>query len=189
MKLILEKIKYSEFNYKHYWVADIKLLNIMMGIGTNSSRYSCAFGNCHKDSKSRFWVAGDNRTIWGINETYEHWKSETNSEKIKLKDVKYKGCENKCLLNEHIGSNLILDTCMISSLHTIKLGPVNKIYKDLTAKISLHDFEDKNNIHRDPYHGWFIFLHLFVSTYFATKIWLKKIITEICMVRSQSKGK
>ena len=25
--------------------------------------------------------------------------------------------------------------------------------KELTAKMSLHDFEDKNNIYRDPYHG------------------------------------
>ena len=81
------------------------------------------------------------------------WKIETNSDKSQLKKHKYSNCENQCLLNGNINSDLILDTCIIPSLHTVKLGPVNKLYKELLSKVHLSEFEDKHNIFLDPYHG------------------------------------
>ena len=65
----------------------------------------------------------------------------------------YANCENVCLLNEHLESDMIIDTCIIPVLHTVKLGPVNKIYHELHSKINLSSFENKFNIFRDPYHG------------------------------------
>jgi hypothetical protein len=54
IKLILEKIQYPKFNMKHKWVADLKLVNIMVGIGPNSSRFSCPFGDCYRNKKN--WI-------------------------------------------------------------------------------------------------------------------------------------
>ena len=78
-------MKYYDFKMKHNWVVDLKLVNIMVGIGTNSSRYSCAFGECYKDKNTGFWIKGQERTISGINFLQQKWKDETKSNRNKLK--------------------------------------------------------------------------------------------------------
>ena len=59
----------------------------------------------------------------------------------------------KTLLNEYVGSDFILDICVIPSLHTIKLGPVNKIYTELSKVVDLKESENAHSIERDDYHG------------------------------------
>ena len=124
----------------HKWVAGLKLLNFLLGIGSNSSKYSCAFGSCKKD-KNGFWTEGDKRTISRINMLQNNWKKETNGDRKQLKREVYENCENECLINDYAGSEVISDICVIPALHTIKLGPVNKIYKELSTKVDLKHFE------------------------------------------------
>ena len=73
-----------------------------------------------------------------------------------VKFHKYKNCANECLLNRHVHSEIISDIFYIPVLHTIKLGPVNKIYKELSTKVDLKDFEVSHSIYRDDYHGVYL---------------------------------
>ena len=80
------------------------------------------------------------------------WKAETNCNRKKLKLSKYKSCKNPCLVNCH-ESDTIFDIFYIPVLHTIKLGPVNKLYKELSSKVNLTTFVNNHCIQKSQYNG------------------------------------
>jgi hypothetical protein len=83
----------------------------------------------------------------------QKWRTETNSNPKKLKFHNYKNCQNVCLLNKYVESERIRDIFYIPVLHTVKLGPGNKLYKELAENLDLNQFETDHNIERDDYHG------------------------------------
>ena len=51
---------------------DLKLINIVLGIGTHSSKHPCPYGECYRDDDG-FWVKGQDRTIRNILEHHSKW--------------------------------------------------------------------------------------------------------------------
>ena len=73
MKIMITKTKLNLLcNY--VVVADLKLLNIIIGIGTHSSKYPCPYGECYRNKKGN-WVTGKRRTVKNIKENYQNWKN------------------------------------------------------------------------------------------------------------------
>jgi hypothetical protein len=147
---ILDKINYFNLKIKHNIICDLKLANILCGISSSSGRHPCFIGECHKLVDGT-WRKANFRTIDSLNQDNCKWKLETNSNKAKVKN--YNNSENVPLLNTHMSSRVIKDILLIPTLHTIVLGPVNKLMKHIGNYISLDDLDNKLTIHRDEYHG------------------------------------
>ena len=73
--------------------SDLKLWLLALGLGNNSSTYSCGLGECRKISKRGKWIKGPNRTISTICEERRKWLLETGGNRKKLN--KYMNCEHE----------------------------------------------------------------------------------------------
>ena len=56
MRVIIQKTQLNNLD-KFLLVADLKLLNIILGLGTHSSRYPCPYGQCFKNKDGK-WTKG-----------------------------------------------------------------------------------------------------------------------------------
>lgn len=150
LKIILEKINYSQLKIEHKIICDLKLSNIFCGISSNSSKHPCFLGECYKLPDGS-WAKGKHRTIASLNSDNCDWITETNSSKDKLKN--YNNSEYIPLVNTHMQSQVVKDLVLIPTLHTVVLGPVNKLMKEVGKYVCLDDIDRQFNIHRDEYHG------------------------------------
>ena len=64
MKIIIKKTRINELD-DFLLVADLKLLNIILGIGVHSSKYPCPYGHCYK-AKDGTWIVGIRKTLQNI---------------------------------------------------------------------------------------------------------------------------
>ena len=108
------------------------------------------FAECRK-VKGGLWETGKDRDTETLDKDYTDWKIETDSDKDLVKN--YHNSENEHLLRGKYKSKRIKDILIIPGLHTIILGPVNKVYDEICKKVDLTDFENEINITRDDYHG------------------------------------
>ena len=71
MRVIIQKTQLNKLdNFR--LVADLKLLNIILGFGTHSSKVPCPYGQCFKN-KDGTWYKGCNRTLQTILENFTKW--------------------------------------------------------------------------------------------------------------------
>jgi hypothetical protein len=81
---ILNKINNFSFQIKHKIIGNLKLANILCGISTNLGKHPCFISECFK-LEDGSWKKGDYRTIESLNSYHCSWKTETNSNKHKVK--------------------------------------------------------------------------------------------------------
>lgn len=144
----------SNINEVEYSLSmDLKLVNICIGICSHSSRYPCPYGECFRD-KDGVWVKGEDRTVGRIVGHRMNWigrSRKPGGNRSRLKD--YMNCENVPLINGD-PEDPIFKTIPPPPLHTVLLGPVNHVFKELSKRhprilktvSSLH-------IQRSQYHG------------------------------------
>ena len=64
LKIIYEKLKLDDYISDFKMSADFKVINIVTGIQSTSTTFSCPYGTCKKPTKkSNEWEVGEDRTI------------------------------------------------------------------------------------------------------------------------------
>jgi hypothetical protein len=151
MKVLMQLTKINEVDYK--LSQDLKLINIMIGIGPHSSRFPCPYGECCKDDKGD-WVKGQDRTPRNMREHRKRWMNRSRSKKGNRDNLKeHMNCEHESLIAGNEDDPVYL-TAPPPPLHTILLGPVNHILKAL-QKVHPRIFKrlSELSIQRSKYHG------------------------------------
>ena len=132
---------------------DLKLVNIMVGIQTHSSRHPCPYGECWRHDDGT-WRKGQDRTIRNIRENRNKWMKRSRNKqgnRINLKD--HINCEKDPLMNGD-QDEPIIKTVPPPPLHTLLLGPVNHIFKELRKRYkNILKKVSKLHIQRSKYHG------------------------------------
>ena len=133
----------------------MKLTNIVIGIGTFSSKYPCPYGECYQNEETDEWIKGENRTFRNITENNEKWKQRSRSKLGNRKVLKnFKNCEFVPLFGSEDPDTPVLFKIPPPPLHTILLGPVNHIIDSLKKQHpSLTKILEKLNIQKAKYHG------------------------------------
>ena len=110
--------------------ADLKIYNIVLGIGSHSSSHSCYI--C--DAKNPFakgvnWPKGNMRTLKSIRDNFDAWKR-AGSKKDRAKD--FKNCTNLPMfkMEDKEGKIRTVDLVPPCELHLL-LGPVNHMLEEL----------------------------------------------------------
>ena len=120
-------------NLAYLLSADLKVVLMGLGLGSNTSTYSCGIGECKKESKRGKWIKGKNRTISSICENRRKWLTETGGDRKKLN--RYKNCEHEPVARPQFDENSPLFPWLpIPKLHAILLGPTNHLVKELVER-------------------------------------------------------
>ena len=132
---------------------DLKLINISIGICSHSSKFPCPYGECYRDGTGH-WIKGRDRTVGNIREQRNKWMQRSRNKKgNRLNLKKYMNCENDPLLNGDHGDQII-KIVPPPPLHTILLGPVNHVFKELKKVYpNIMGKVSKLHIQRSKYHG------------------------------------
>ena len=113
--------------------ADLKVVLMGLGLGSNASTFSCGLAECRKESKRGKWIKGQNRTISSICEHRRKWLLETGGNRKKLNQ--YKNCENEPVVRPQWDENSPLFPWLpIPKLHAVLLGPTNHLIKELVER-------------------------------------------------------
>lgn len=127
IQTIFDKIGINNFtDMKFYIETDLKLINIILGLGSHSSKFPCPFGECFREGLND-WKLGklrDFRSLKNHFEAYENEGSATSMNHASIKTV-------PLLTNEKLLDILVMAIFPPPPLHCIKLGPVNHILKQL----------------------------------------------------------
>ena len=127
--------------------SDLKMINIIIGIGAHSSTFPCAF--C-------IWPIGENeelgpwllRTFESIQKNSLRWKSETNSDPRELKN--YFNCRHDPLI---LGTENIIDRVVPSPLHLL-LGITQKIVHSIEGVYPrTTEWLNEINVSKQPQRG------------------------------------
>jgi hypothetical protein len=153
MNVLIQLTKINEVEYK--LSNDLKLVNIVIGIGTHSAKYPCPYGECYKSDDTGAWVKGQCRTYKNITQNRENWQTSSSSKKGNRKVLKkFKNCEFVPLMGENVPNLPILYQVPPPPLHTILLGPVNHIIDSLKRKHPrIIKTLEKLHIQKVKYHG------------------------------------
>ena len=120
-------------NISYLLSADLKLVLMGLGLGSNASTFSCGLAECRKESKRGKWIKGEYRTISSICEHQRKWLTETGGNRKKLNQ--YKNCENEPVVRPQFDENSPLFHWLpIPKLHAILLGPTNHLVKELVER-------------------------------------------------------
>jgi hypothetical protein len=128
MSVLMQLTNLNEVEYS--FSLDLKLMNITIGIQTHSSRHSCDYGECYKDNDGN-WLKGRDRTLANIRQNQTKWMQRSrdkNGTWANLKD--HMNCEHDPLLGGN-SNDPIIKTIPPPPLHTVLLGPVSHIIKEL----------------------------------------------------------
>ena len=123
IKVLFDLIDIKRLNFK--LSTDLKLVNIVCGKQTNSSKYPCCYGDCCQD-KDGNWIKGQKLTKFSdFRDNFQNYVETGNGNRKKL--MKYKNCEFDPLLD--------LDECILHAippqvLHGVLLA-TNKIVEDI----------------------------------------------------------
>ena len=148
MKLMIQKVKLNTL-IQYLLVADLKLLNIVCGLGTHSSKYPCPYGQCFRQGNG-IWVAGRRRTVRSIKENFQRWKAAGSKQK---KKKNFYSCEEEPLIKVNEGDEYkeILGTCPPPPLHLL-LGVANHVWKQLEKKFpGMKDFQKSLHLQKASY--------------------------------------
>lgn len=115
-------MKYSLFGA--FFIGDLKIINILAGVMSNSATFPCAF--CTIDKKDLGMKFGSLRTTTSIAENYTSWKA-SGGHKNNAKS--FNNCVNLPLF-EKSDETFVLDVCSPPSLHLL-LGMVNTVYNSI----------------------------------------------------------
>ena len=132
---------------------DLKLVNISIGICSHSSKHPCPYGQCYKDRHGN-WIKGQDRTISNIRENRRTWMNRSRNKKGTRTNLKkYMNCEFEPLINGD-PEDPIIKTVPPPPLHTVLLGPVNHLMKELIKRYPTI-LKTLSNLHiqRSKYHG------------------------------------
>ena len=162
--VLMEITKINEVEYA--LSMDLKLVNISIGICSHSSKYPCPYGECYKDSQGN-WIKGQDRTICNIRENRRTWMRRSRSKKGKRTNLKkYMNCEFEPLINGD-PEDPIIKTVPPPPLHTVLLGPVNHLMKELMKRYP-KILKTLSNLHiqRSKYHGRSFEGKIYIYIYF-----------------------
>ena len=96
-------------------------------------KHTCLYGECYKDSNKN-WVKGCDRTIRNIQEHRKEWLSKSRKLTGTKSTLKYHmNCENIPILDGDPDDPIYL-TILPPPLHTILLGSVNYVFKELRKR-------------------------------------------------------
>ena len=128
MSVLMELTKINEVEYA--LSLDLKLVNITLGLCTHSSKHPCPYGECFRNEYGN-WVKGRDGTIGNIKEHRAKWMERSRNKEGNRKKIKeHMNCEYEPLINGYPEDSMI-NTIPPPPLHTILLGPVNHIMKEL----------------------------------------------------------
>ena len=145
LSTILNKLKIHMLRYHHSIIGDLKLYNIILGLMECGSRHGCFICKGQKGPDGK-WIAGEYRSIENILKDHTNWQLESGLKKdLKnyfnaLHEPIVKASTAKMLENDLSETKTLLLT-PIPPLHVIILGPVNKIWKGLSAKTNMYVIE------------------------------------------------
>ena len=125
MRTFIRKTKLNELD-KFVLVADLKLLNIILGLGIYSSKFPCPYGHCFKNKKG-LWVKGIARTLQNILENCQKWRE---SGAVNDRRKEFYSCEEEPLINPTSGetNTEVLKKFPPPPLHLL-LGCANHLWK------------------------------------------------------------
>lgn len=109
-------------NLKIFVAADLKMINILLGLMGHSSTYPCPY--CVTMKRFLSTKCDQSRTIENINENFEKWKGNGSQEKL---SKNFFNCVNKPILTGYDNNNTVV-ICPPPVLH-ITLGIVNAVHK------------------------------------------------------------
>ena len=151
MSVLIDLTKINEVEYA--LSLDLKLMNIILGITSHSSKHPCPYGECYKDNNG-YWIKGKDRTIKNITANQKRWIEKSGGDKGNraiLKD--YMNTEHEPLIN---GSREepVIKVIPPPPLHTILLGPVNLVINELIKRCpNVQKAISDLHIQRSKYHG------------------------------------
>lgn len=144
---LLHLIDFFDGNISTSIAADLKLLNILVGLGSHSSSYPCTWCLAHKD---QLFITGKLRTIGECIDNYKSWEK-NGSKKQECKN--FKSCSNIPLISSQ-REKKIIELIPPPELHLL-IGVVNTIYDKM-----LKNFDDicklwieKCNVEREILYG------------------------------------
>ena len=150
MRVIIQKTQLNKLdNFR--LVADLKLLNIILGFGTHSSKVPCPYGQCFKN-KDGTWYKGCNRTLQTILENFTKWIEDGRKEN-RRKD--FFSWEGEPLITPKDGEqeSSVIKRCPPPPLHLI-LGSFNHVWKELLQLFpALTNFQDELEVQTSNYQG------------------------------------
>ena len=123
VKVLLDLVNVDDFDF--VLSTDLKLVNIICGKQTNSSKYPCCYGDCYKNESGN-WVKGEKMTTFeDLRNCFQDYEKNGNKNRKKL--MNFKNCEFDPLLH--------LSTCVLFAippqvLHGVLLA-TNKIVEDI----------------------------------------------------------
>ena len=147
VKVLLDRIKVQLLeNYR--LTGDLKIYNIVVGIGTAASKYPCAFCLSFRD-KDGYWVLAELRTWSNCIQNYFNWQ-QNGGKKEDL--MKYKNCSNVPMIGPGTDEP-VMWTMAPPALHIFLL--VNHILKSLLDQWPYLSSWLKEVLHLvfAPYHG------------------------------------
>lgn len=112
----------KSYNRPHVIETDLKLVNIILGIGTHASTMPCPYCTARKVNKQE-WSRGDSRTFQSLKDYYEKWILDGSyKERRKL----FGSVEARSLLCPLDLSILVILMIPPPPLHLIKLGKADR---------------------------------------------------------------
>ena len=123
MQVLIELTGLNEIKFK--LSQDLKLINIIIGITTFSSKYPCPYGHCYKDEKTGLWNKGEDRTFRNLSEMQKKWCETTGENRSRLKE--FMNCEFAPLITTPNPDTPVIHLIPPPPLHLILLGNAVKI--------------------------------------------------------------
>ena len=123
MQVLIELTGLNEIKFK--LSQDLKLINIIIGITTFSSKYPCPYGHCYKDEKTGLWNKGEDRTFRNLSEMQKKWCETTGENRSRLKE--FMNCEFAPLITIPNPDTPVIHLIPPPPLHLILLGNAVKI--------------------------------------------------------------
>ena len=119
--VLMELTKLNEIDFR--LSQDLKLINIVIGITSHSSKFPCPYGECFKDEENEHWIKGKNRTFSNLQENQKKWCDASKSKKGNRKNLKeFKNCEFPPLVTVPDPDTPVLFIIPPPPLHLILLG-------------------------------------------------------------------
>jgi len=147
----IEKIflRYSDELQGVIFSCDLKMTNLLLGLGSHSSKYPCPFCNWIIGSiEAGIWIP---RTFEDIRKRHAQWLEETGGDASKLKSEKYQNCKQFPVFEEMTGP--VLDHIAPSSLH-LMLGLTDRLYRALESSYPpARNWLKTINVDFQPQHG------------------------------------
>ena len=147
----IEKIflRYSDELQGVIFSCDLKMTNLLLGLGSHSSKYPCPFCNWIIGRiEAGIWIP---RTFEDIRKRHAQWLEETGGDASKLKSEKYQNCKQFPVFEEMTGP--VLDHIAPSSLH-LMLGLTDRLYRALESSYPpARNWLKTINVDFQPQHG------------------------------------